>query len=241
MARLSVVVPAHNEERNLLTLVQNIQALIRKEGLDAQIVLVDDNSTDSTPSICDAIAKKYRNTIAIHRQGNPGMGAALKEGTKQAAGDIIVWVMADLSDDLQAIPKFVEKIDNGADLVFGSRYIVGGTSGDLEFWKSFFSSGYSKIVRWLLGVPTHDITNAFRAFKKGAFVHLKLDADDFAISPEFALKAYLAGCKLDEVPTTYSNRKQGVAKFKMGKMGLRYLNILFEAISARYFRFFRKV
>lgn len=230
---VSIIVPARNEEVNIPLLVQNLQELIRKKKLLAQIVLVDDNSTDATPKVCDELEKKYRNIIAIHRAGNPGMGAALKEGTKKASGDIIVWVMADLADDLGTIPGFVEKIGEGADLVFGSRYIAGGSSGDLDLWKKIFSSGFSKISGWLLCIPAHDITNAFRAFKKGAFLGLELDSDDFGISPEFALKAYLAGYKVAEVPTTYVNRKRGIAKFKMGKMGLRYSMILLKALFNR--------
>ncbi len=234
MAKLSIVVPAHNEEGNIPTLVQNLQALIKKEDLDAQIVLVDDNSTDSTPSVCDALAKKHSNLLAIHRHSNPGMGAALKQGTHAASGDIIVWVMADLADDFNTIPTLVKRIDMGADLVFGSRYISEGSSGDLQFTKKMLSRGFSVISSLLLGIKVHDITNAFRAFRKNVFTSLKIDSDDFAISPEFALKAHIGGFVLDESPTVYKQRREGIPKFKMGKMGVKYVKILVYSLWQRY-------
>lgn len=222
--KISVVVPAHNEEDNLPILVKNLQDLIKKDKLDAEIVLVDDNSNDSTPEISDNLKKEYDNVFTIHRFGNRGMGNALLEGSKKAKGDIIVWVMADLSDDLNTIPKFIKKIEDGYDIVFGSRYMKGGSSGDLSPFKKIASRGFSTLSG-ILGIKVHDITNAFRAFKKEVLNSIKLESADFAISPEFALKAHLAGFKLDEVPTTYSNRKKGIAKFKMLEMTKKYFKV----------------
>jgi len=223
--KISVVVPAHNEQDNLPILVKNLQDLIKKNKLDAEIVLVDDNSNDSTPVICDNLKREYDNVFTIHRFGNRGMGNALLEGSKKAKGNVIVWVMADLSDDLNTIPKFLEKIENGYDIVFGSRYMEGGSSGDLSPFKTIASRGFSTLSGIFLGIKVHDITNAFRAFKKEVLNSVKLESSDFAISPEFALKAHLAEFKLDEVPTTYSNRKKGIAKFKMFEMTKKYFKV----------------
>jgi glycosyltransferase involved in cell wall biosynthesis len=124
------------------------------------------------------------------------MGNALIEGTNKANGDVIIWIMADLSDDLNTIPKFLKKIENGYDLVFGSRYIKGGSPGDIPSNKAFFSRGFANLSRIFIGIKVHDITNAFRAFKKNVFNSVNLKSTDFAISPEFALKAHLANFKM---------------------------------------------
>jgi hypothetical protein len=153
------------------------------------------------------------------------MGNALIEGTKKAGGNVIVWVMADLSDDLTTIPKFLEKIENGYDLVFGSRYMKGGNPGDLPYNKTLFSSGFTILCKIFLGIKVHDITNAFRAFKKNIFYMTNPTSADFAISPEFALKTHIKKFKLGEVPTIYSNRKRGLTKFKIFKMGIRYFSV----------------
>lgn len=234
--KVSIIVPAHNEEDNLLILVKNLQDLIKREKLNAEIILVDDNSNDSTPQICDMFVRKYDNVFTIHRDGNQGMGNGLIEGTNQASGDVIIWVMADLSDDLNTIRKFLEKIKEGYDLVFGSRYMKRGSSGDLSFFKATASRGFAMLARLFIGVYVHDITNAFRAFKKNVIESLDLKSSDYAISPEFALKAYLAGFKLCEVPTTYRNRRRGKAKFKMFKMGKKYFKMFVWAFVQKYLK-----
>ena len=226
--KISIIIPARNERENLPILIDRILNKIKEHHLESEIILVDDCSSDSTSEICDSFAKKYNFIFALHRNKNPGMGNALKDGTKLANGEIIIWIMADLSDDLNTIPKFLEKISNGYDMIFASRYIKGGSPGDLSLFKTFLSMEFAVLSRMFIGIYVHDITNAYRAFKKEVFNSINLTSDDFAISPEFALKAYLSGFKLGEVPTTYHNRKKGVAKFRMFKMGIRYFKIFLK-------------
>ena len=224
---ISIVVPAHNEEENLPSLIEDLIKLIDENKLNSEIVLVDDNSTDKTGNIIDSYASKFSNIKSIHRKTEErGMGFALIEGTKKANGEIIVWTMADRSDNLDTVPKLIKKINDGYDLVVASRYMEGGSRGDLSVDKAFFSSSYTKVTRLFFGIPIHDITNAFRAFRKKIFESIRLESGDFAISPEFAIKAQLKGFKLGEVPTTYYNRKLGRTKFKMFKMGIRYISLL---------------
>jgi glycosyltransferase involved in cell wall biosynthesis len=225
---ISIIVPAHNEEGNLPRLVEELLPLARRMK-NTEIVLVDDNSKDRTPSLCDKYAKQYNEVRTIHRKGRKGMGFTLQEGTLAASGDIIIWTMADLSDDLNAIPKFVKKIQNGADMVFGSRYMQGGNPGDLSFLKKTASKGFVMLSRILIGIKVHDITNAFRGFRKEVFNSIPLVSGDFAISPEFSLKAHRNGYKLGEVPTDYTDRREGVAQFKFFKMGRRYFKIFLKA------------
>jgi len=231
--KVSIIVPAYNEEDNLPILLKNLQGLIKKEKLNAEIILVDDNSTDSTPKICDMFKGKYDNIFTIHRVGNRGMGNALIEGTNKASGDVIIWVMADLSDDLNTIPKFLEKIENNYDLVFGSRYMKEGSPGDIPYDKALSSKSFTNLSRVFIGIKVHDITNAFRAFKKNVFNIVNPISADFAISPEFALKSHLAKFKLGEVSTVYTNRKKGVTKFKMFKMSIRYFSVFLSIFFQR--------
>jgi dolichol-phosphate mannosyltransferase len=224
--KLSAVIPAHNEEGNIEPLVNSILQMFGKHGLDAEIVIVDDNSSDRTAKLSDQLAKKRRDVSVIHRKGNPGMGNALMEGTKKAKGQFVVWVMGDRCDNLETIPKMVRKLEGGYDMVFGSRYMAGGSSGDLDRLKAFSSSGYTSVARLVFGFRVHDITNAFRAFRKSILNKIEIESADFAISPEFAIKAHMAGFKLGEVPTTYHNRVFGKTKFRMMQMGLRYFSLL---------------
>ncbi len=225
MEELSIVVPSHNEERNLPSLVESLDALRKREGWNCEIVLVNDNSTDGTGNVAEGLSREYKNITVIHRSSSPGMGNALKEGTSAAKGSTIIWTMADKSDNPETFPKMIEGIKSGYDLVFGSRYIRGGSRGDLAFHKAFFSRSYSLLAKIVFGLKVNDITNAFRCFRKKVFDSVKLESGDFAISPEFAIKAHKAGFRLGEVPTGYTDRKEGKTTFKIMKMGPRYLSM----------------
>lgn len=225
MDKLSIVIPSHNEERNIPSLIESLDSLRKREGGDCEIVIVNDNSTDSTGSVAESLSKKYKSITVIHRTSNPGMGNALKDGTSAARGRVIIWTMADKSDNPETFPKMIEKINSGYDMVFGSRYIKGGSRGDLAFHKALMSRGYSILAKIVFGLKVNDITNAFRCFRKKVFDSVKLDSGDFAISPEFAIKAHKAGFRLGEVPTGYTDRKEGKTTFKIMKMGPRYLSM----------------
>ncbi|MBU0762960.1 MAG: glycosyltransferase [Candidatus Altiarchaeota archaeon] len=220
--KYSIVIPAYNEDGNIEELVNDIKKSCCGEH---EIILVDDNSSDNTPEICD-ILSKHKNISCIHRKkGDNGMGYALIDGTRWAKGDYIVWVMGDRSDKTDTIDEIVKKLDEGYDMVIGSRYMNGADSGDLARDKAIYSSGYTLLARLIFGIPVHDITNAFRGFRKKVFQDITLESGDFAISPEFAIKAQLRGYKLGEVPTTYTNRKAGKPKFSLIKMSIRYISL----------------
>ena len=221
----SIVIPAHNEQDNLPKLLDGILKLKGSLG-SFETILVDDNSADKTKEIAERYAKKYGSIKVVHRcKGNNGVGAALKEGTNIAKGSFVVWVMGDNSDDLATIPQLIMQLRNSADIVFGSRYIKGGSSSNLDAYKAMLSKNYTRIIQILFGIKVHDITNAFRAFKKEIYNRIRLESDDFAISPEFAIKAHIKGFKLKEVPTIYKDRQAGKPKFKILKMGITYCKL----------------
>src|SRR3989338_2622146 len=224
MPETSIVIPAYNEEENL---PQLLDRLIKPGGIENfEIIIVDDNSSDNTGSIADSYSKKYKLIKVVHRKkGSNGMGAALKDGTRASNGKYIVWTMGDNSDKLETIPIFIKKLKEGNDMVFGSRYMKGGSSGDLGKEKAILSSGYSFIAGIIFCFRFRDITNAFRGFRKEVFDNVKLECNHFDISPEFAIKAHLKDYKLCEVPTSYKNRIFGQPKFKIIKMGIKYTRL----------------
>jgi len=222
---VSIVIPVHNEQGNISELLRDLINL-KSPLKNFEIIVVDDNSSDRTGLIADFYSKKYKNIKVMHRaKGVNGMGAALKDGTKAAKGRYIVWMMGDNSDDTTTIPALVEKLKEGYGMVFGSRYMKGGSSGDSNPFKAMLSSGYTFAARLIFDIKVHDITNPFRAFKKEIFDGIALECNDFAISPEFSIKSHLRGYKLAEVPTTYTNRKTGQSKFKIMKMGIEYCKL----------------
>ena len=225
---VSFIIPFHNEEKNCLPSILRIIKFARKNRLKFEIIPVDDRSTDKTTLILKEISVKYHNVKPVFRRddgkekGNT-MGKALIEGTRQAKGDFIIWTMGDLADSLVSYKDIIEKLSEGFDLVFGSRYMPGGSSGNLDPLKARLYSSGTLLAKMLFGIPIHDITNAFRGFKKSIFNRIKLEESGFSISPELAIKAYLKGFKLGEVPTTYTNRVEGISNFKLYHMTKSYL------------------
>lgn len=216
----------HNEKRNAPVILDTLADSTRAWPDEYEIIAVDDNSTDGTSRILDDYSHKYDSISAVIRKSEKrGMGIALVDGMKEAKGDIIVWVMGDLSDNLEKIPEMVRKINDGYDIVFGSRYMKDGSIGNLGRLKAFLSSRFTVFARIFFGVGVHDITNAFRAFRREVAEKIKLESSDFAISPELAIKAHLLGYKLAEIPCSYKSRVADKTKFKMFNMVLRYLTL----------------
>jgi dolichol-phosphate mannosyltransferase len=228
--KVSFVIPFHNEEKNVEPMIEQVANYAKKQKWNFEIIPVNDRSDDDTQKVLEKMTKNNKLIKPIERKpdgkevGNT-MGKALLIGSNKATGDIIIWTMGDRADDPQTYGKIVDKINSGFDLVFGSRYMPGGTWGSLDPTKAFLSSRGTTLARFLFGIKVHDITNAFRGFKKVLFNKIKLESSGFAISPEFAIKAHLGGFKLGEVPTIYYARVEGVSNFKLWKMSLAYLGI----------------
>jgi len=227
MMKISCVVPAYNEEENLEELIERLIPVLEShdETKDYEIILVNDNSTDNTPSIIDALANENPRIKPVHRASTPGFGNAIKEGFKHAEGDIIIPVMGDLSDEPKDIPKLVRKIEEGYDIAYGSRFIKGGSVEDYPAAKMLVNRIFNNAVRFLFGIPHRDVTNAFKAYKRGVLDAIgieNIEAEGFDLTVEIPLKAHILGFKSAEVPVNWHGREKGEAKLKLSENGFVY-------------------
>jgi len=239
---VSFIIPFHNEERNCRPAIDRIVKFANTNRLKYEIIPVDDRSTDNTPLILEEIASKNRHVKPVYRRddgsekGNT-MGKALIAGSNRAKGEYVIWTMGDLADSVVTYRDIINKLDQGFDLVFGSRYMPGGSRGNLDPLKASLSSTGTLLARILFAIPVHDITNAFRGFRRKILDRINLRESGFSILPEFAILAHLKGYKLGEVPTTYTNRVEGVSNFKLYKMTqsylFLYLKLFLQRISGR--------
>lgn len=225
--KLSIVVPAHNEEENIVDLVTKIESSI---DLSHELIIVNDHSVDRTHFLVSELIKQYPSARLLNNTNEKGFANAIRFGFTYAKNELIVPVMADSCDDLTTIKRMVNKISEGYDIVCGSRYIKGGARLGGSKIKGFLSliAGWS--LYYLLGVPTHDIANAFKIYRKAVLDSINLEADGFEISMEIPLKAYYAGFKIAEVPTVWRERQRGKSNFKMFRLFHNYAKFYLWAI-----------
>lgn len=213
-ARTLIVTPTYNEKDNLPRFVEAVRAAFP----EAHLMIVDDNSPDGTGQIADAIAAKDDHVRVYHRAGKLGLGTAYIEAfTKGMADgfDRFFEMDADLSHDVKYLPSFVRALDEGADVVIGSRNIPGG---DVEGWgvgRHFISKGGSLYSRTILGLGVRDLTSGYKAFTRRALEAIDIGtihSNGYSFQIEMTYRAVRKGMKVKEVPIVFVDRTAGQSK-----------------------------
>jgi len=190
----------------------------------SEVILVDGNSTDGTPDV----ARQSWPGIRVVPQQGKGKGAALRTGFAAARGDIIVMLDADGSTDPAEIPNFVAQLLAGADFAKGSRYLPGGGSSDISFFRALGNAGLLSAVRVLFGYRYTDLCYGYNAFWRSVLPALDLDVDGFEIETCMNLRAGLAGLRVVEVPSFESERVYGESRLRALPDGWRVLKTIFR-------------
>ncbi|MDD5044284.1 MAG: glycosyltransferase family 2 protein [Candidatus Omnitrophica bacterium] len=226
--KLSVVVPAHNEEECVGRVLEEIITGLDKARIEHEIIAVNDSSTDSTPKILSSLAAKYPQVKVVNRQLPNGFGRAIKSGLERVTGEAVAIVMADASDDPEDIVRYFRKIEEGYDCVFGSRFIKGAHIYDYPKFKLFLNRLANTFIKLLFLRKENDITNAFKMYKTGVIKACSpLLASHFNITVEIPLKAITRGFKVTQVPISWYGRKSGVSKLKIKEITRKYLFTVF--------------
>ncbi len=194
--------------------------------------------SEADPTIAQVRAQKRRLPYALRLLKNnlgPGPANALRTGFDAAAGDAVVVVMADLSDDLLLIDRMYARIQSGDDIVCGSRYMRGGRQNGGPLLKRALSRFAGLSLFWGAGLPTRDATNAFKAYRTSLLRSLDVEGDGgFEISMEITIKAWLAGARVSELPATWTDRTAGSSKFRLWKWLPRYLRWYLYSVRGRF-------
>jgi dolichol-phosphate mannosyltransferase len=204
---LSVIVPTYNEAGSLPLLVERLASAF--SGGDAwELVVVDDGSPDGTADIATRLSATNPVWV-VRRAGKAGLASAVIAGFKEARGDVLVVMDADLSHPPEVVPKLIEAIAAGADLAVGSRYVRGGGTMDWPLRRRVVSR-----VACLLGnvlVPVRDATSGFFAVRRSAIDGVRLNAIGFKIG--FEVIARSRAKRIVEVPYVFRDRELGASKF----------------------------
>lgn len=228
---LSIIIPARNEEETIVSTINNLLKYIAPN--QTEIIVVDDHSTDRTEEVVSIISKKIFGVRLVKNMNDVGFANALKTGFKHATGEFVLPVMADGCDDPETIPQMLEMADAGYDLVCGCRYMKGGKKIGGPMLQGFFSRLVCQSLHYLAGIPTRDISNAFKLYRRQILQNISLKENGFAISMEAALKFYFNGYKICDVPTKWYGRKKGKSKFKISKT-LSYVKLYFLTLGREW-------
>ncbi len=222
---ISVVIPLHNEADTLDELYRRVRTTMEKEGRSWELVLVNDGSTDETPRILDTIYRNDPRVVVVHLRKNYGQTPALMAGFHHAEGALIVSLDGDLQHAPEEIPNFLQKIEEGYDMVSGWR-----TSRSDAFLTRTVPS---RIANWLIakvsGVNVHDSGTTFKCYRREILADLNLYGDLHRFVP--ALMA-LNGARIAEIPIKDMGRGQGKSHYGLS----RTFRVAFDLLTVGFMR-----
>jgi glycosyltransferase involved in cell wall biosynthesis len=222
---ISVVVPVMNEEQNVRPLYEKLSAQLNALGQHYEIIFVDDGSTDKTFLALKALHADHAGTVRVIRfRRNFGKTPALVAGFSRCRGEVIFTMDGDLQDDPEEIPRFLEKLDEGYDLVTGWKF-----PRHDPITKTFPSRVFNGMVSTMTGVHLHDINNGFKAYRRELIEdnQLKLYGEFHRFVP---VMAHWRGYSITEIKVRHHPRKYGVSKFGARRFGrglIDLINVLF--------------
>jgi glycosyltransferase involved in cell wall biosynthesis len=217
--KVSFLIPAYNESATIGEVLERIAGL----GLDAQVIVVDDGSSDNTAEIAEAAG------ATVIRQANRGKGAAIRAAIAAADGDISVIQDADMEYDPVEVPELIEPIVRGAaDVVFGSRLRGGKPQRAFLFWHLVGNRALTLLTNVLFNTTLSDMETGYKAFRTGVLKSLDLRENRFGIEPEITGKVCRRKLRIYELPISYYGRTHDEGKQITWRDGFRALWVLFR-------------
>jgi glycosyltransferase involved in cell wall biosynthesis len=216
--KISVVIPVFNEKENIPVLVERLKKVLEGNGCDWEIVFVDDGSTDNTFQILEEVAGKNESISIIKLRRNFGKSIALNTAFRYVKRDIIITMDGDLQDDPEEIPKFIEKIEEGYDLVVGWKY-----PRKDPITKKISSKIFNRLTGMLMGVGIHDFNSGYKAFKRKALENIYLYGEMHRYIP--ALIAW-QGFRITEIKVNHHPREYGKSKYGASRIIKGFLDLI---------------
>ncbi|CNF65104.1 dolichyl-phosphate beta-D-mannosyltransferase [Mycobacterium tuberculosis] len=226
LGRVLVIIPTYNERDN----IERIAARVRKAVPSVDVLVVDDASPDGTGDVADAMAEKDEQLKVLHRAGKDGLGPAYIAGFRWAAEhgyDVMVEMDADGSHQPEELPRLLAALVD-ADLVIGARWVPGGKVRNWPKRREALSRGANTYARLMLGIPLHDATAGYRAFRAATLAKIGLEEVDsrgYCFQIDLALRALRQGLRVVEVPITFVEREHGTSKMSRDVMAEAALRI----------------
>ena len=213
MTQLSVVIPAYNEEATVETLLRRVQGAPLPDGVELEMVVVDDGSKDGTRDVLRRLdASGELPMVYVEHEQNQGKGAALRTGFQRAGGDIVLVQDADLEYDPKEYPVLLQPIlDDQADVVYGSRFLS-GPHRVLFFWHSVGNRFLTLLSNMMTDLNLTDMETCYKVFRAEVLRGMDLRSNRFGIEPEVTAKVAKGKWRVYEVPISYHGRTYAEGK-----------------------------
>ncbi|HEX6454966.1 MAG TPA: glycosyltransferase family 2 protein [Solirubrobacterales bacterium] len=225
--KLSIVIPAHDEEGSIAETVESLVATLEREKIDHDVLVIDDSSRDRTAEIVAEIAGRKPQVRCVASHYRPGFGFAVRSGLESFEGDAVAIMMADGSDSPEDLVAYYRLLEEGYECAFGSRFVHGAEVIDYPRSKLIMNRIVNFGIRVLFRHGYNDTTNAFKAYRREVIEAVQpLLSHHFNLTVELPLKAVVRGYSYGIVPISWKNRKSGVSKLALNEMGSRYLFII---------------
>lgn len=213
---ISIVLPTYNERENIEILIPEIEKTF--EGINHEIIVVDDSSPDGTADVSEALNREYGNVRVIVRKKKEGIGAAIREGYNKANNAIIISSDSDLSFTPSDMYKLYEKIQEGYDLVLGSRHSESSfyetTTLKIKI-KGWVSKNGNRVLRFITGIGINDFSANFRAIRRETWAQINTKEKTNTLLLEMILKCKYGGLKVTEIPVVFKDRIYGESKLNL--------------------------
>ncbi len=226
--KLSVVIPARNEEGSVRATVIGLRDHLDAAGItNLEILVVDDGSSDRTYELVAAESRADPRIRVVRNTGRHGYGRAVACGLDHFTGDAVVIYMADASDAPEDVVRYYYILRDEADCAFGSRFMRGGRVYDYPRFKLVINRLANFVIRIMFNMPYNDTTNAFKGYRANVIEGCRpFVSPHFNLTIEIPLKAIVRGYSYKVIPISWRNRAVGESALKLKEQGSRYLYTL---------------
>lgn len=220
--KLSVVIPVYNEARTIEQVIETVRGV--KAGVDKEIVVVDDCSTDGTRQLLEGLRGRDQDVRVLFHEKNRGKGAALRTGFEAASGDLILVQDADLEYDPNEYPILLRPLlDGHADVVYGSRFQGGGPHRVVFFWHYLGNKLLTALSNMMTNINLTDMEVCYKVFRREVLKSIRLKEDRFGFEVEITAKVAKGRWRIYEVPISYYGRDYAEGKKIGWRDGFRAL------------------
>jgi len=237
--KYSIVIPAYNESTRLPATLDSVVCCIRKQGWAAEVIVVNDGSSDTTAEVVRDFARTAAEVRLIENPGNRGKGYSVRSGMLQAQGDVVLFTDSDLSAPIEEAERLFAAIEQGADIAIGSRWLESGRQTHKQpLYRQFFGRCFNAVTRMVMGLHFADTQCGFKAFTREAAqaVFPLQTIERWGFDPEILFIALQRGLRVVEVPVSWAHDER--TRMSYLKDGMKMLEeiatIRWNALRGRY-------